>query len=85
MREVAKSVTVGVKGQVVIPARMRREVGIEPGQKLHVEVTDGKVVLTPLPQDLIGFLTGSLPGGSMLEDLMQEHAQEVRRDEESGL
>ena len=73
----ATSVTVGAAGRIVIPARMRRQLRIEPGQKLHVEVSDGRIVLTPLPRDLIGFLTGSLRGGSMLRDLMQEHAQEA--------
>lgn len=77
VHEVATSVTVGAGGRIVIPAHMRRELRIEPGQRLHVEAVAGRIVLTPLPRDLIGFLTGSLRGGSMLQDLMHEHAQDA--------
>lgn len=78
VHQVATSVAVGAGGRIVIPARIRRELCIEPGHKLHVEVTDGRIVLTPLPRDLIEFLTDSLRGGSMLQDLMQEHAQNAQ-------
>ena len=82
MIQVGKTMTVGAKGQVVIPAEIRRELGLEPGQRVDVALRDGVVVLKPIPEDLIALLTGSLrEGPSMLQDLVREHAEEVRRDE----
>jgi antitoxin PrlF len=37
------SVTVSNKGQVVIPADVRRQLGIEPGSQVEVLVVDGKL------------------------------------------
>lgn len=39
-------VTVSSKGQVVIPAEIRRLLGIEPGSQIDVSVMDGKIELT---------------------------------------
>jgi len=39
-------VTVSSKGQVVIPAEIRRLLGIEPGSQIDVSVNDGKIELT---------------------------------------
>jgi antitoxin PrlF len=36
-------VTVSSKGQVVIPAEVRRQLGIEPGSQVEVAVIDGKL------------------------------------------
>jgi AbrB family looped-hinge helix DNA binding protein len=80
------TMTMGPKGQVVIPAAVRKAVNLEPGQRVDIEVRDGVLVLTPIPKDLIGYLAGSLKGGrSPLPDLIREHAEEVRRDEEGHL
>jgi len=42
------TVTVSPKYQVVIPARIRRTLGIRPGQKLEVLPYDGRIELIPL-------------------------------------
>jgi len=83
MSEVRKAVTVGPKGQVVIPASMRRQIGLEPGQRVDVRVKDGLLVLRPIPRDLLEKLHGCLAEGSSLtEALVREHAEELRREEE---
>lgn len=38
------TVTVGTKGQIVIPAEARKKLGIEPGEKLLVYTTYDKIV-----------------------------------------
>ena len=83
MIRVGIQVTVGTKGQVVIPIDIRRAIGLEPGQKVDLALEEDRVVMRAIPRDLIAALTGSLRGGrSMLEDLKREHAEEVQRDEE---
>lgn len=34
------------KSQIVIPAEVRRRLGLQPGDRLRVEVEDGRIVLT---------------------------------------
>jgi AbrB family looped-hinge helix DNA binding protein len=74
--------TIGQRGQVVIPVAIRRQLGLQPGQAVEIRAEEGRVVLAPLPLDLIGYLRGSLkaPGKTMLQDHLEEHAEEIRRD-----
>jgi len=53
-------VTVSPKYQVVIPARVRRSLGIRPGQKVQVFQYDGRIELIPLVplKTARGFLRG---------------------------
>lgn len=55
-----EAVTVSPKFQVVIPAQVRRNLGIKPGQKLWVLEYDGRIELLPVapPSSLRGFLKG---------------------------
>lgn len=39
--------TLSTKGQVVLPAPIRRKLGLEPGDSLDAEVQGGRVTLTP--------------------------------------
>ncbi len=52
--------TVSPKYQVVIPARVRRALGIRPGQKVQVIPYNGRIELIPLKpiQQARGFLKG---------------------------
>jgi AbrB family looped-hinge helix DNA binding protein len=47
----AMDVVVGKRGTIVIPAEMRRALGICEGQKLFVMVEDGDIVLHPVSND----------------------------------
>jgi len=77
---------VGTKGQFVVPARLRRELHIEPGQRLRVETRDGRLIVTPLNGSAIQRLRGILagPGPDPLAELMREHREEVEREEAEG-
>lgn len=52
--------TVSPKYQVVIPARVRRLLGIRPGQKIQVIPYDGRIELIPVEpiERARGFLRG---------------------------
>jgi AbrB family looped-hinge helix DNA binding protein len=53
-------VTVSPKYQVVIPAKVRRSLGIKPGQKVQVLQYEGRIELIPLVpmRKAKGFLKG---------------------------
>ena len=70
------------KCQIVIPAELRRELGIEPGEYFNVKTSDGKIVLTPLGSDPIEAAHGMLAGGpSLTAELVKDHAAELEREE----
>jgi len=39
--------TVSTKGQVVVPARIRRKLGLQPGDSLEARIEGQHIVLTP--------------------------------------
>ncbi len=40
-------ITVSTKGQVVVPSRIRRKLGLQPGDSLEARVEGQHIVLTP--------------------------------------
>jgi AbrB family looped-hinge helix DNA binding protein len=55
-----ETVTVSPKYQVVIPAKVRRSLGIKPGQKVQVIQYEGRIELIPVVsmKKARGFLRG---------------------------
>jgi AbrB family looped-hinge helix DNA binding protein len=53
-------VTVSPKYQVVIPARIRKSLGIKPGQKVQVILYEGRIEMIPIipMKNARGFLEG---------------------------
>ena len=51
-------VKIGTKHQIVVPASVRRELGVGPGDQLLLEVRDGVIVLAPEPTDPLDALRG---------------------------
>lgn len=74
-------IEVGPKGRVVIPAPVRRQLGIHEGTRLAVLVDDGAVVLVPkhVVRKRLQAMFGSLKT-SMSEELRAERAAEARAD-----
>ena len=71
--------TISSKNQITLPARLLREIGLKPGDKVAVEVEDGCLVLHPRPKDWVSYTAGSMPGyyGKTKEDIDQ-YLREVR-------
>lgn len=67
------SVEVGPKGRVVIPASIRRELGIEEGTRLVALVENGAVVLIPRAaiEERLLEMFRQVPG-SMAQELISE-------------
>ncbi len=77
----SKTVTVSSKGWVVIPAKLRKKIGLKPGMKIQVTETAGKIVLTPHAEDSVDYLYGILAGGpSLTEALLNERKSERARE-----
>jgi AbrB family looped-hinge helix DNA binding protein len=55
-----ETVTVSPKYQVVIPSRVRRLLGVEPGQKVKVILYDNRIEMIPVRpvEEARGFLPG---------------------------
>jgi len=78
MNVVTKPETVyfSIKGQVVIPRRLRREFEIEEGTKATVVATPEGILLKPITRTYIKSLRGSLKGTKVMETFMAERKRE---------
>jgi AbrB family looped-hinge helix DNA binding protein len=74
------------KGQVVIPADIRRQIGLEPGDRVQVSAAGPDMVLIQrLPDDPIAAARGLLRGGpSLTAALRKERGLEQRREDEKA-
>jgi AbrB family looped-hinge helix DNA binding protein len=77
-----KSGTFTSKGQLVIPAELRRKHGIEAGTKVKfLEDQFGRIVLQPITEDYIDRVMGCLAGGpDLLAMWEKEHRAEGKRE-----
>ncbi len=68
---------VTTKGQLVIPARLRRRFGIKRGTLITFVEDDGRIIVQPVTREFIRGLRGSLKGGrSALKILLDERKRE---------
>jgi AbrB family looped-hinge helix DNA binding protein len=73
----AEYTTVTSKGQLVIPARMRKRLRIERGTRVAVREEDGHLILQPMTDAYIDAMQGLLGDTSaMIEYLHQERRKE---------
>jgi len=82
----AESVYFSVKGQVVIPRRLRKEFEIEEGTRAYVESTPEGILIKPVTATSIRRLRGILkrkPGEKTLAEQMAEHKREEKELEEA--
>ena len=66
------------RGQILIPASVRRELGIKPGTSIVIEVEPSKrsIILTPITREHIHSVRGTCKGFHLLETLMEERRRE---------
>ncbi len=68
---------VTVKGQVVVPASIRRKFGIKKGTKIAFIEQNGKLIIQPLDKNYFESLAGILgTDGKMLKSLMDDKKRE---------
>lgn len=66
------------KGQVVIPSKIRRKLGIKAGTHIQIDVDDEnmRIILTPVTREYIHSLRGKYKGKGLMKALKAEKMQE---------
>jgi AbrB family looped-hinge helix DNA binding protein len=72
----AESVYFSIKGQVVIPRRLRKEFEIEEGTRAYVEATPEGILIKPVTAKFIRGLRGSLKGKGVMKAMMEDRKAE---------
>ena len=70
-----------VKGQVIIPAELRKKFNIKKGTRIAISEGEGQVILLkPLPDDPIEASKGMLKGKtSLVKALLKDRHEEAKR------
>ncbi len=71
---------VSAKGQIVIPATLRKKYGIKNGTKIIVTDTGDAIVLKPVTEQYLKNLQGSLKGKGGLKVLLEERRKDKERE-----
>lgn len=81
----ANTTTVTVKGQIVIPASLRRRHGIHRGMRVRLVDAGDDIIIRPVTSEFIQKFAGILPStGDLERELRAEHARERRRERRRG-
>jgi AbrB family looped-hinge helix DNA binding protein len=70
-----------VKGQIVIPAALRRKYGIKNGTKIIVTDIGDAIVLKPVTEQYLKNLQGSLKDRGGLKVLLDERRKDKEKEE----
>ena len=65
-----------VKGQIVIPASLRRKYGIKTGTKIYIYDDNGRIVLQPITREYIRKVRGAFKGSGAMKVLVDERKRE---------
>ncbi len=73
--------TITERGQVSIPAALRKKFKLEPGTGVAwMETTEG-IFLIPVPKDPIANFRGKAKGKGLLEELLKERREDRLKEE----
>jgi AbrB family looped-hinge helix DNA binding protein len=66
------------KGQVVIPSKIRKQLGIKDGTYLQIDVNavTKQIILTPVTREYVRSLRGKYKGKGLMKSLMAEKKRE---------
>ena len=70
--------TASVKGQIVIPSRIRKMFEIKEGTRISIEVDEQarSIILRPITREYISKLRGKYKGKGLMKELMEERNRE---------
>jgi AbrB family looped-hinge helix DNA binding protein len=66
------------KGQIVIPSKVRKTLGIKEGTRIQIEVDEkaGRIILKPITREYVHSLRGRFKGHGLVKALMEEKQRE---------
>jgi AbrB family looped-hinge helix DNA binding protein len=64
------------KGQIVIPAKLRRKYGIKAGTRINIIDTGDAILLKPVTEVTLKRLQGRLKGKGVLKSLLDQRRQD---------
>ncbi len=70
-----------VKGQIVIPAELRRKYGITPNTRIAILDNGNEIILRPITKEYLKKLQGSLKGSNALDVLLDERRKDKERED----
>jgi len=70
------TVTASSRGQIVIPKDIRTALQIVPGKKLSIKAEEGRILITPLPDDPVKSFCGIFEDESSLTKALMEQKKE---------
>jgi AbrB family looped-hinge helix DNA binding protein len=67
-----------IKGQIVIPSKVRRKLGIKEGTRIQIEVDEKnqRIILKPITREYVHSLRGKYKGKGLVKALMAEKKRE---------
>jgi len=68
-----------IKGQIVIPAELRKKYGIKAGTKIQIMEENNHIVLQPITSEYIHSLRGKFRGKGLMKALAEEKKTEKER------
>ncbi len=69
-----------IKGQIVIPASLRRKYGIKNGTKIIITDIGDAIILKPVTEQYLRTLQGSLKNKGGLQVLLEERRKDKERE-----
>jgi len=70
------------KGQLVVPAKLRRRYGIKPGTKVYFIERGNEILFQPVTKEYIRSVCGMLRSEtSVTQELLKERAKDREREE----
>ena len=77
-------IRLGKNGRFVIPSSIRKQLNLKEGDKLSVEIGDGKIIISPLTSPLAEFYALAqkvrAADTDVVQALIQERRLEAKRD-----
>jgi AbrB family looped-hinge helix DNA binding protein len=74
--------TITSKGQIVVPARLRRRYGLKPGTKVYFIERDKEIVFQPVTKEYLKNVHGMLTSEtSTTKELLRERAKDREHEE----
>ncbi len=74
------TVTLSARGQLVIPAEIRKNRHLKPGMKVKLVDTGTAIILVPIPKNPFAAARGSLKGLLSSQDVLDARREERRRE-----